>query len=51
MKSAAVKKPKVLSKNSLDMRKLVRHACPPPAFSFKDKKQQAKKYACRIKDH
>jgi hypothetical protein len=42
-----MKKPKTLSKNSLDMRNLVRHTCPPPTFSFPSKKKQQNKKACR----
>ena len=41
------KTPKELSKNSLDMRNLVRHKMPPCVIRFKDKKREASRKGCR----
>jgi hypothetical protein len=40
-------KKKQLAQNSLDMRNLVRHPVAPPCFSFKDRKKESNKKACR----
>lgn len=40
------RKPK-LAQNSLELRNMTRHACPPPSFSFKDRKHALSKKACR----
>ena len=41
------KAPKELSRNSLDMRNLVRHRMPPSVIRFKDKKREQNKNNCR----
>lgn len=41
------KKKKPLATNSLEMRNLVRHPCPPPGCYFKDRKKESKKNSCR----
>jgi len=41
------KTPKELSRNSLDMRNLVRHKMPPSVVRFKDKKKEENKKGCR----
>ena len=43
------KTPKDLSKNSLEMRNLVRHKMPLPTTSFIDKKKKSNKKSCRNK--
>jgi hypothetical protein len=40
-------KKKPLAQNSLELRNLVRHKCPPPSFSFKDRKKEDNRKICR----
>jgi hypothetical protein len=42
---------KRLAQNSLEMRNLTRHRMPSPTFSFKDRKKEMKRKACRKKDY